>query len=102
VSVRVRDRDRVRVRVNANPNPDPNQVWGGFLAGWPGLPGNENHATYAARLRFGISIFLKFPAKVATTFVAYLATFTARYGPLVPQQTSNAKATMPLNYGPHP
>ena len=71
-------------------------MWGGFLAGWPGLPGNENHATFGARLRFGISIFFKFPAKVAATFVAYLATFTARYGPLVPPQTSNAKTTIPL------
>lgn len=61
------------------------QVWGGFLAGWPGLPGNENHATFAARLRFGVSIFVKFPAKVAATFVAYMVTFTTRYGPLVLQ-----------------
>ena len=89
-------RVRVRVSVNVNPNPNPNQVWGGFLAGWPGLPGNENHATFGARLRFGITIFFKFPAKVAATFVAYLATFTARYGPLVPPQTSNAKTAIPL------
>ena len=27
-------------------------VWGGFLAGW--LPGNEYHASYLARLTFGI------------------------------------------------
>ena len=93
---RVRVRVNVNVNPNPNPNPNPNQVWGGFLAGWPGLPGNENHATFGARLRFGISIFFKFPAKVAATFVAYLATFTARYGPLVPPQTSNAKTAIPL------
>lgn len=58
-------------------------VWGGFLAGWPGLPGNENHATWLARVRFGITIALKFPPKVAATFVAYLAAFTAAYGPLI-------------------
>jgi len=58
-------------------------VWGGFLAGWPGLPGNDNHATYLARLRFGVGIFLKFPPKVALTFVAYLAAFTAEFGPLI-------------------
>jgi len=58
-------------------------VWGGFLAGWPGLPGNENHASYLARIKFGISIALKFPPKVAAIFVAYLAKFTAGYGPLI-------------------
>ena len=58
-------------------------VWGGFLAGWPGLPGNEYHGSYLARLKFGISIFFKFPPKVAATFVGYLAVFTAKYGPLV-------------------
>jgi len=58
-------------------------VWGGFLAGWPGLPGNDNHATYLARIKFGIGIALKFPPKVAAVFVGYLATFTAQYGPLI-------------------
>jgi len=61
----------------------PQDVWGGFLAGWPGLPGNDNHATYLARIKFGIGIALKFPPKVAAVFVAYLATFTAEYGPLI-------------------
>ena len=41
----------------------PQDVWGGFLAGWPGLPGNDNHATYLARIKFGIGIALKFPPK---------------------------------------
>lgn len=59
------------------------EVWGGFLAGWPGLPGNEYHASWAARLRFGIDIFLKFPPKVTAAFVAYLVSFTLTYGPLV-------------------
>jgi len=58
-------------------------VWGGFLAGWPGLPGNDNHATFVARIKFGITIALQFPPKVAAVFVAYLATFTAEYGPLI-------------------
>jgi len=61
----------------------PMDVWGGFLAGWPGLPGNDNHATFLARIRFGITIALQFPPKVAAIFVGYLATFTAEYGPLI-------------------
>ena len=40
-------------------------------------------ATWLARVRFGITIALKFPPKVAATFVAYLAAFTAAYGPLI-------------------
>jgi len=58
-------------------------VWGGFLAGWPGLPGNANHATFLARIKFGISIALQFPPKVAAVFVGYLAKFTVEYGPLI-------------------
>jgi len=58
-------------------------VWGGFLAGWPGLPGNDNHSTYLARIKFGISIFLNFPPKVAAAFVGYLVQFTLKYGPLI-------------------
>ena len=58
-------------------------VWGGFLAGWPGLPGNEYHASYLARLTFGIQIFLKFPPMVALKFVGYLVQFTLEYGPLI-------------------
>ena len=58
-------------------------MWGGFLAGWPGLPNNEYHASYLARIQFGIAIALKFPPKVAAIFVGYLAKFTAEYGPLI-------------------
>ena len=58
-------------------------VWGGFLAGWPGLPGNDNHATYLARLKFGIGIFINFPPQVAAAFVAYLGKFSLEYGPLI-------------------
>ena len=35
--------------------------WGGFLAGWPGLPGNEYHDSWNKRLQFGLSLFVKFP-----------------------------------------
>jgi lycopene beta-cyclase len=58
-------------------------VCGGFLAGWPGLPGNEYHASYLARLTFGVQIFFKFPPRVALTFVGYLVSFTLEYGPLI-------------------
>lgn len=39
-------------------------TWAGFLAGWPGLPGNEKHDTYVERIKYGLSIAIKFPPKV--------------------------------------
>lgn len=33
----------------------------GFLAGWPGLPNNEAHESWLARLEFGIRLFLLTP-----------------------------------------
>jgi lycopene beta-cyclase len=40
-------------------------MWSGFLAGWTTLPGNENHEEWDRRLRFGLSIFVRFPPQVA-------------------------------------
>lgn len=42
----------------------------GFLAGWPGLPNNAAHETWAARLEFGIRLFLlaPFPLKLALAY----------------------------------
>ena len=31
-------------------------LWGGFLAGWPGLPGNEFHDSWEKRLGFGVNL----------------------------------------------
>ena len=58
-------------------------VWGGFLAGWKGLPGNDNHAHWDKRLLFGLSIFAKFPPKVSLGFLAFLARYTAEFGPVM-------------------
>ena len=44
-------------------------VWGGFLAGWPGLPGNEYHETWSARLGFALSLFTKMPNDVRLAMV---------------------------------
>ena len=40
-------------------------VWGGFLAGWPGLPGNIHHESWNRRLVFALSLFLKMNNKVS-------------------------------------
>ena len=43
------------------------EVWGGFLAGWPGLPGNIHHESWNRRLVFALSLFLKMNNKVGRT-----------------------------------
>jgi len=56
-------------------------VWGGFLAGWPGLPGNEFHDVWHKRLAFGLNLFVRFPPVVAFSMMVYAVTFTIEYGP---------------------
>mmetsp|Transcript_66190 Transcript_66190/g.129735 ORF Transcript_66190/g.129735 Transcript_66190/m.129735 type:complete len:580 (+) Transcript_66190:95-1834(+) len=40
-------------------------MWGGFLAGWKGLPGNEYHDDWLPRIVFGVTFVTKLPLKVA-------------------------------------
>lgn len=54
-------------------------TWGGFLAGWPGLPGNEYHDAWNKRLAFGVSLFVKFPPTVALTMMVYAVTYSLEY-----------------------
>lgn len=43
----------------------PLELWGGFLAGWPGLAYNENHESWNKRILFGLSFIIKLPPTVA-------------------------------------
>jgi lycopene beta-cyclase len=43
----------------------PLELWGGFLAGWPGLAYNESHETWTRRILFGLSFIIKLPPPVA-------------------------------------
>lgn len=56
------------------------KVWGGFLAGWPGLPGNEYHDQWNKRLKFGLELFFNFPPPVALALMTYAVTFSLQYG----------------------
>jgi len=40
------------------------KAWSGFLAGWPGLPNNGQHASWDRRLEFGVELFMKWPNEV--------------------------------------
>jgi lycopene beta-cyclase len=43
----------------------PLELWGGFLAGWPGLANNESHEAWLKRMWFGVSFLIKLPLPVA-------------------------------------
>jgi len=42
----------------------PDEQWTGFLAGWPGLPGNDAHDSWEKRLVFGINLWIRVPFAV--------------------------------------
>ena len=55
-------------------------LWGGFLAGWPGLPNNERHETWWARLVFGLIFVSKLPLPVALDMLGSIATYSITEG----------------------
>jgi hypothetical protein len=57
------------------------KAWGGFLAGWPGLPHNELHATWDARLQFAMAMFLQMPNDVRLAVMRHSVQYTLKYGP---------------------
>ena len=61
----------------------PQLMWSGFLAGWPGLPGNEYHYTWDKRLVFALNLFFKMPTEVQITLILFTIKFTIQYGPNV-------------------
>lgn len=56
-------------------------TWAGFLAGWPGLPHNALHETWAARLHFAFAMFLRMPNDVRVAIMGHAIRYTMHYGP---------------------
>lgn len=56
-------------------------VWSGFLAGWPGLPGNFNHESWDRRLGFALTMFTKMPNETRLAIILFAITYTLEYGP---------------------
>ncbi|KAL7557138.1 hypothetical protein ACA910_002420 [Epithemia clementina (nom. ined.)] len=54
----------------------PMLMWAGFLAGWPGLPDNEYHDAWLARMWYGVLFLSKLPLSVAADMVANIVGFT--------------------------
>lgn len=61
----------------------PEPLWGGFLAGWPSLPGNVNHESWWARLQFGLQLIVKLPFPVAAKLVFAIIGFSVEYYPIL-------------------
>ena len=66
----------------------PLPLWGGFLAGWPGLPNNENHETWFYRLVFGLTFVSKLPISVALDMLGSIATYSITQGVPLPQSVT--------------
>ena len=58
----------------------PIETWSGFLAGWPGLPHNELHETWRARLWFGLQFVAKLPLEVSAAMAAAIVTTSLKDG----------------------
>mmetsp|Transcript_26078 Transcript_26078/g.61136 ORF Transcript_26078/g.61136 Transcript_26078/m.61136 type:complete len:295 (+) Transcript_26078:1016-1900(+) len=56
-------------------------LWGGFLAGWPGLPGNEYHDEWNKRLSFALKLFAYMPNEVRLAMMTYAVSYSAEMGP---------------------
>lgn len=66
----------------------PLPLWSGFLAGWPGLPNNENHETWWARLVFGLTFVSKLPPSVALDMLVSIAMYSITQGVPLPQSVT--------------
>jgi lycopene beta-cyclase len=58
----------------------PIPLWGGFLAGWPTLPGNQLHETWFSRFVFGLQIVTKLPVPVALELIKSITVYTMIHG----------------------
>jgi lycopene beta-cyclase len=53
----------------------PIELWGGFLAGWPGLPNNEYHESWYARMWYGLNFIVRIPPPVALDMVGSIVSY---------------------------
>ena len=54
----------------------PLELWGGFLAGWPGLAYNENHESWEKRIWFGLNFIVKLPLPVAADMFLSIVSYS--------------------------
>lgn len=58
----------------------PLPLWAGFLAGWPGLPNNDRHETWLARIVYGLNFLVRIPPTVALDMLSSIVTYSVQEG----------------------
>jgi lycopene beta-cyclase len=66
----------------------PLGLWGGFLAGWPGLANNENHESWLKRMWFGLTFIIKLPLPVGLDMAANIVQYSISEGTPLPQSVT--------------
>jgi lycopene beta-cyclase len=66
----------------------PLELWAGFLAGWPGLPNNDKHESWAARIWFGLNFIVRIPPPVALSMVWAIIAYSIAEGAPLPQSVT--------------
>jgi lycopene beta-cyclase len=66
----------------------PIELWAGFLAGWPGLPNNDKHESWYARLWFGLSFVARLPLPVAWSMFTSIVMYSITKGVPLPQSVT--------------
>lgn len=56
------------------------EQWAGFLAGWPGLPNNDQHETWLARIMYGLNFVVRLPPPVAADMLASIIGYSLLEG----------------------
>ncbi|KAI2505435.1 Lycopene cyclase protein [Fragilaria crotonensis] len=66
----------------------PLELWAGFLAGWPGLPNNDKHESWSARIWFGLNFIVRLPPQVALEMFASIVQYSLTEGAPLPQSVT--------------
>jgi lycopene beta-cyclase len=66
----------------------PVELWGGFLAGWPGLPNNDKHESWLGRIWFGLNFIIRIPPAVAFPMLWAIISYTITEGAPLPQSVT--------------
>ena len=66
----------------------PLEMWAGFLAGWPGLPNNDKHETWYARMWFGLNFVARLPPQVALSMLSSIVSYSLTEGAPLPQSVT--------------
>jgi lycopene beta-cyclase len=66
----------------------PLELWAGFLAGWPGLPNNDKHESWSARIWFGMNFIVRLPPQVALEMFASIVKYSLAEGAPLPQSVT--------------